>query len=267
MAGRVQANSGVPLVSRVSFKIGALFVLTFVVVFIALSAYDIFSSMMESRQAEAGVVVEQSPIVIDPKIQEELQRVLTENTDVNTEAVKDPFIDRAGLSQTAPTQNVGSLSGQASTTSGGGNSPGTTAMTGGQTAPAGPPPPTPLEATKLRYLNWLDRTMNGEMLALDPMIFAIDDLLPVGLVSGGSGNEEILFFSESADRTVSFPLGTRFNDGWLSALRPEGVVFSFDDEVRTIRLKSWGRSVKSKYSRSLSEAGEQGSSAASMRDQ
>lgn len=258
MTGNLQKNPGVPLLQRVSFKLTALFILTFVVVFIAISAYDIFASMMESRQAEANIVVEQSPIVIDPKIQEELQRVLNETEEPNNEMVRDPFIDSAGLSETAPPLNTGAQSGQASTAAA---KSGAAVTTAGQTAPAGPPPPTPIEATKLRYLNWLDRTMNGEMLALDPMIFAIDDLLPVGLVSGGSGNQEILFYSESADRTISFPVGTRFYDGWFSALRPEGVVFSFDDELRTVRLKSWGRSVKSKYKRSLSEASEEDNSA------
>jgi len=33
-------------------------------------------------------------------------------------------------------------------------------------------------------------------------------------------------------------------DGWLTELRPEGVVFSFNDYSRTVRLRSWARSLK-----------------------
>ncbi len=266
MTGNLKADSGIRLTQRVSFKLAALFIFTFIAVFIALSAYDIFVSMMQSRQAEENIVVEQSPILIDPKIQADLQRVLNETPAEETASIADPFIDRAGLSETAPLQNQSGSATQISTNSGGGTTVSGTSIIGGQTAPTGPPPPTPVEATKLRYLNWLDRTMAGEMLVLDPLIFAIDDLLPVGLVSGGSGKEEILFYSEAADRTVSFPIGTRFNDGWLAELRPEGVVFSFDDELRTVRLRSWGRSVKTKYQRTLSEAGD-GDNAASVRNQ
>ena len=80
---------------------------------------------------------------------------------------------------------------------------------------------------------------------LDPRIFAIDDLLPVGIVDGGNGQQEVMFYSEAAQRTVSFPIGTVFYDGWLSELRPEGVVFASGDNYRTARLRSWARALRS----------------------
>jgi len=79
---------------------------------------------------------------------------------------------------------------------------------------------------------------------LDPRIFAIEDLLPVGIVDGGNGNQEVMFYSEAACRTVSFVPGTSFFDGRLSELRPEGVVFTSFDGRQPLRMRSWSRSLK-----------------------
>ena len=75
-------------------------------------------------------------------------------------------------------------------------------------------------------------------------MFAIQDLLPVGIVDGGSGGQAIMFMSESVGKTVSFPVGTMFFDGWLSEVRPEGVVFNFNDGRGTVRMQSWARAAK-----------------------
>jgi hypothetical protein len=128
---------------------------------------------------------------------------------------------------------------------------------GGQTARVGNPgtgspgssPPTgpvvtPSEATKLRYENWLEQARLGVVQEIDPQIFAIEDLMPVGVVSGGDGGQEVMFYSRVAEKTLSFPVGTRFYDGWLTELRPEGVVFSFVDNDRTVRMRSWSRSIQ-----------------------
>jgi hypothetical protein len=53
-----------------------------------------------------------------------------------------------------------------------------------------------------------------------------------------------MFYSRVAEKTLSFPVGTRFYDGWLTELRPEGVVFSFVDNDRTVRMRSWSRSIQ-----------------------
>src|SRR5690606_17464398 len=100
------------------------------------------------------------------------------------------------------------------------------------------------EATKQRWGAYLNRVASLGDAPLDPRIFAIDDLLPVGVVDGGNGQQEILFYSEGAGRTFSFPIGTVFYDGWLSELRPEGVVFASGDNYRTARLRSWARSLR-----------------------
>jgi len=54
-----------------------------------------------------------------------------------------------------------------------------------------------------------------------------------------------MFFSEAVGKTVSFPVGTLFFDGWLSELRADGVVFSSNDERHTLRMRLWARQLKS----------------------
>ena len=95
----------------------------------------------------------------------------------------------------------------------------------------------------MRYEAWLERSIIAGETNLDPRVFAIEDLTPVGLVDGGSGQQEVMFYSQAAGKTVSFPVGTMFFDGWLTELRTEGVVFSSNDERRIVRLRSWARSL------------------------
>jgi len=94
---------------------------------------------------------------------------------------------------------------------------------------------------------WVIYQQRAEMsdIPLDPLVFAVDDLLPVGLVDGGNGQQEVLFYSEAVARTFSFPIGTRFFDGWLSELRPDGVVFASYGERPTAKLRSWARALRS----------------------
>jgi hypothetical protein len=78
-------------------------------------------------------------------------------------------------------------------------------------------------------------------------VFAIDDLLPVGIVDGGNGQQEVLFYSEAVARTFSFPVGTRFFDGWLSEITPQGPVFAWDDAsgLTFTKLRVWTRNLRS----------------------
>jgi len=94
-----------------------------------------------------------------------------------------------------------------------------------------------------RYHDWLAQSAGNPDLKLDPRIFAITDLMPVGIVDGGNGPQEVMFVSESAGKYFSFPVGTMFFDGWLTEIRPEGVVFSFNDGKGTVRMRSWTRSI------------------------
>ncbi|MDM7921203.1 MAG: hypothetical protein QUS14_02795 [Pyrinomonadaceae bacterium] len=245
-------KSYVPLKDRLGFKLAALFVLVFLIAFFGLWTYGVAQSYMESRAAEESPALQPKPIVIDPRIQSDLTKVLALDSEPLPPDVRDPFNDRTGISGLVPaSMTTGTVSVSGGTASTGGGSTQTSVQTirgSGVQATAGSTPAEPqlsaVEATKQRFAAWEERARVGIDVELDPRVFAIEDLLPVGLVDGGDGVQEVLFFSEAANRTVSFPVGTMFYDGWLTELRSEGVVFSFNDERRTVRMRSWGRSIR-----------------------
>ena len=252
-ANAPKANLG--LFDRLSVKLLALFVATFLIGFLALWAYGISKSYVESAIAESTAPQAPQPVVIDPNLRNELSQVMAmSGTTAEQAAIKDPFNDRTGLAGLNAIQRA--VAGTATTTVGTGGTTADgrqTAFVGtggpggsGRSGSFGPSAPLPSanEATKLRYGAWLARAQMGDI-PLDPLIFAVDDLLPVGLVDGGSGQQEVLFYSEAAARTFSFPVGTRFNDGWLGAIREDGVVFVSYGDQPTSKLRSWTRALRS----------------------
>ncbi len=256
MNNNFQNGSPVPLAQQIGFKLLLLFVATFILSFLMLSVFGVFTAYTENREAEQNVVLVPKPIVIDPQMRERLARVLAyDDATIETASVRDPFQDRAGLSGQATRQGLAAVS-----TSGSGiaappaSQGGTIRTNSGTTSGGGSPAaaaveiPTPTEATRRRYSDWLDRARLDPDVELDSRIFAIEDLQPVGVVSGGNGQQEVMFFSAAADRTLSFPVATMFYDGRLVELRPEGVVFVFFDEQRTVRMRSWQRAVRSSVS-------------------
>lgn len=242
------APQSLRLTDRLSFRLVVLFILVFLFAFLALWAWSISTSYLESRAAEESPALQPKPIVIDPKLRDELAKTMSYDTSAEIAAVKDPFSDRGGLVGISAAQRAGASAQNASTggTSAGsaGGSNGTTTASSGGSSGSAAPQLSAEEATKQRYAAWLDRASTGDV-PLDPRVFSIEDLLPVGVVDGGEGRQEVLFYSEAAGRTLSFPVGTLFFDGWLSELRPEGVVFASGDERRTYRLRSWARSLRS----------------------
>lgn len=242
------------LFERLSVKLLALFVATFLIAFLALWVYGVSASYVERTLAEAARPQTPQPVVIDPNLRSELSAVMAYDSTAEQPAIKDPFSDRAGLAGLSAAQR--SVGGTVTTRGGSGGSSDsrttTVAGTGGSGGSAGSsgssasaaPEVSASEATKQRWNAHLRRAEMGEI-PLDPRIFAIDDLLPVGIVDGGNGQQEVMFYSEAAQRTVSFPIGTVFYDGWLSELRPEGVVFASGDNYRTARLRSWARALRS----------------------
>lgn len=245
---RIVASDEDAVPDRLWLKLAGLFVLSFLGFAIVFFAYEIFIAFGQDKAAGLPADTKAASIVIDPKIETELAKVLDTNTAANMADIKDPFSDRAGLSGVAAArakQTTQAVS-AAGTTASGSNASATTAVSGNAGAGAANPPPiSPIEATKQRYAKWLERLeINGDE-PLDPRIFAVEDLLPVGIVDGGSGQQEVMFYSEAAGKTLSFPIGTLFSNGWLSELRPEGVVFTSNDDRRTVRMRSWARSFKS----------------------
>lgn len=245
--------SGVAMKDRLGFKLTALFVIVFMLGFIGMWTYGVAQSYVESRAAEDNVVLQPKPIVIDPKIQNELSKVLAFDATPMPADVRDPFNDRTGISGLLPaTVSSGAVrtSTAVQTGTSGGSQTNVQTVRGsgsGGVIPSGAPAEpqiSAVEATKERFAAWQERARVGADVELDPRVFSIEDLLPVGIVEGGNGTQEVMFFSEAANRTVSFPVGTLFYDGWLTELRAEGVVFSFNDERRTVKMRSWGRSIR-----------------------
>jgi hypothetical protein len=229
--------------SQLWVRLGLIFVGAFVVSFALFFAYDLLTGFAERSMLAASASGRPAPIVIDPKIADELRTVLAQDAESTAFEVSDPFLDRSGLTGTPGIVTTG---GSTATTTGGKiNSggpgkiqtvPGTNTTVVAQMSP--------LEATRQRYQAWLERAAANPDLALDPRVFAIEDLLPVGIVDGGTGGQEVMFMSGTAGRTVSFPIGTMFFDGWLNEVKPEGVVFSFNDGHGTLRMRSWARSLR-----------------------
>ncbi len=251
MNNNFQDGSSVPLAQQMGFKLLLLFVASFILSFLMLSIFGVYTAYTENREAEQNVVLVPKPIVIDPQMRERLARVLAyDDATIETASVRDPFQDRAGLSGIAarqgPTVVSTTRTGTAPLAVMGSTTTTSTGTTSGGGSPAAPAVemPTATEATRLRYNNWIERARAGYAEEIDPRVFAIEDLLPVGLVDGGNGQQEVLFYSETAARTFSFPVGTMFHDGWLTELRPEGVVFSYGDIQRTVRMRSWARSLR-----------------------
>ena len=244
------------LFDRLSVKSLALFAATFLIAFLAFWAYGLSRSYVESALVEAAMPKAPQPIVIDPNLRNELSQVMAmTSTTAEQAAIKDPFNDRTGIvglnavqravggTVTTSVGNSGNLADGRSTIPGPSGPSGSGGGPAGNSGPAAPSV-SAREATKLRWIAYLDRAQMGDI-PLDPRVFAIDDLLPVGVVDGGSGQQEVLFYSEAAARTFSFPIGTQFYDGWLSEVRPDGVVFVSSNDRRIARLRSWTRSLRS----------------------
>jgi hypothetical protein len=245
-----------PVKSRLGLKLAALFTGAFLSAFIGLLFWDLFL-MLGERVLTDRALSEKPPVtVIDPKLESDLAKVL-ELTDVqNTADIKNPFHDTSGISDKTNTPVSAN-----------------SAQTNSAAKPVNPAAaqiysqknqsqqqnlaaktviqPDPVAETRNRLQIREDRIRLGQEGGPESMAFAIDDLLPVGTVSGGDGKEEVMFYSTSACRVVSFPVGTQLYDGWFDSLRSEGVVFGYFDQQRTMRMRGWGRSVTTNCAQSI----------------
>lgn len=228
---------------RLGLKLGALFILVFGGLVIGLLAWDVFSTM--SRR-EDNLVRPEEVTVIDPRLEADLKKVL-ELTGIpeNVEA-RDAFRDRADLSGEMAKMDRGPVTGGGSTgipgSPGSSGGPATGEGAGGGAKPA--EAPDPVAETKARFDRRQERVRLGLNAGPESEVFAVDDLLPVGVVGGGSGTQEVLVYSLALKRTFSFPVGTKLFDGWIGEVRAEGVAFVMDGKVRTSRVKPWSSSIK-----------------------
>lgn len=262
-----QTKSKAGLMDRLSVKVTALLLGTFVFVFLILLAYSLFVSTVEQKLAESNLPAQAVVEDIDPKIEQNLSSVVesSESDEEKRPVAKDPFLDRGGISGLV--KGSGGSFSPLNRFSSGRNPASSSVASAGSTprkstgksnteinrssissSSNGRAPVKPKElSTKDRLQIWEQRARFGDMSAPSPTIFAITDLIPVGVVDGGSGEKEVIFFSESANKTFSFPVGTRFYDGWLVNILDEGVVFSDGGKMRPVTiLKSWGRGVRAR---------------------
>ncbi|HEY8558836.1 MAG TPA: hypothetical protein VIL74_00430 [Pyrinomonadaceae bacterium] len=261
----IKTTSSKVVKSRLGLKIGAIFLGTFLAVFVGLLFFDLLLMLGERAIVEAATSNQTPATAIDPKLETDLAKVLEPAETQNTADIKNPFADTTGISDkfsaasaltanaartNAAAPNVNPTSGQVT---------GKVAQTQQQNVaartvqPNQTSVPQPQQDTRARMQLRDERIRLGQDGGPEAAVFAIDDLLPVGVVSGGDGKDEVMFFSESACRVVSFPVGTQFYDGWFDSLRQEGVVFGFYDRFRTMRMRAWGRSVEGCKQQSLLE--------------
>lgn len=206
-------------------KATALFVLAFIAVVIVFFLTDIFASIPASRREGVSV----GTTAVDPKLEEELKKAIDFEGFKVPADVKDPFTDRGGISDAANAAGIGG-SGAASV-----------AQPGAQpgTIPGSQPPeskaPDPISATRDRYLSRDAALRRGESVATLESVFSIEDLVPIGYVGGGSTGERIIFFSRGMCQTFTFPVGTRFVDGWLRLRLGPSVQFVRDDAKRSVK--------------------------------
>lgn len=244
-------------------KVAALFIGTFLTVFLGLLCWDLFL-MLGERVLVDRAVAENPPVTaIDPKLESDLVKVLEYSDVQNTADIKNPFADQSGISnrtttpvstsapQSASVRNVNPAASQNNAQRS--QAQQQQSVPGRTVQPDSSVNPQPQLETKARLQLRDEKIRLGMDGGPEAMVFSVDDLLPVGRVSGGDGKEEVLFYSQTACRVVSFPVGTQFFDGLLESLRPEGVVFRYYDQFRFPGMRQWETSTVSKCSEKVSE--------------
>lgn len=239
--------------SRLFLKLSFLFLAAFLTMFIGAWVFDAFLGLAENQLTEAAIRGQSPDSAIDPKLESELAKVLSFDGGQVSADIRDPFIDHSGISQNGTANTLRTQNSSPTTSNQASQTPTKTVIAG--TTPKNTITPTNIqtngvdsnvvvkEDTLTRIMNRDERIRQGLTVEPESMVFAIEDLLPVGVVSGGNGQDEIMLYSQSADKTYYFPVGTRFFNGTLVGFREDGAIFSFD-ETKDNRLKSWVRSIK-----------------------
>lgn len=236
MAATNGSSPKLPLQKRLSFKLLLLFLGTFLIVFFVGAVYDVFSQFRDKSNAEATMAAQPAPTAIDPKLESELSKVMSFDPEPNDVAVTDPFVDRTGISNSAMANASRIVATQASAGGTGTSTAVTTVgrITGGQLTTGGTAALSPAsESTKQRYDSWNTNRLYAQEIP-PPGIFSVEDLVPVGIVSGGRGADEVMLLSLSLCQTFSYPVGTEFYDGVLAGMTREAVMFNMKKVLRTV---------------------------------
>lgn len=225
-------------------KLLAVFLLTIFFVFVVGWIYDLLSEGIASQEIEATQAAGKPVLVIDPNIEKELAKVLENEFEPLDSALRDPFSDRSNLSDVTaarfaslPTRDqlaAGQTSGAGKTGAGG--------QGAGQGVAAGEKDEPKIDIARETAAG-IERRWAAIRAGLDPgpesAVFFIDDLLPVGMVSGGNAPPEVLMYSITMKRTYSFRAGAAFRDGWLATWRSDGVAFGDALRGGRIFMKPW----------------------------
>jgi hypothetical protein len=223
---------------RVGLKLAVLFAL----VVVGIIGFFLVKDLLAAFSVRSELAVRPEEVtVIDPKLEANLKKVMEQQELPQSSDLKDPFRDRADLSGEMAKQGGGSASQEPTLGRPGEESKPGSGQQGTETKTEAPDP---VAETKARFEQREERLRMGLNVPAESEVFAVDDLIPVGSVSGGSGRQEVLFFSRALKRNLSFQLGAKLFDGWIAEVRPEGVAFVLEGRVKTTRVKLWSSSTK-----------------------
>jgi hypothetical protein len=226
----------IPLRDRLSLKLILLFLGSFAAVLIFILASALLTAIADRRQSEAEADIQSPAIAIDPKIQTDLAKAMSFDAIPAEMVVHNPFIDHDGIGSNLPmtTTPAGTSAAGVNVTTLPGASSGRVITV---TQPRNVASTGPVDiGTRARHDQWLDRQSRGDVVEPEAEVLGIDDLVPVGYVSGGSLKDEVMLYSVSLCRTFSFPAGTRFFDGTLYSFDQAEVIFA---NGYTVRRKSY----------------------------
>jgi hypothetical protein len=226
----------VPFKDRLSLKLVLLFAGTFLAVMIVMVASSLISAISDRRQLDAESDVQTPAITIDPNIQTDLAKAMSFDAIPTETVVHNPFVDHDGIGGNSTVTTPASISN--ATSAGGSTATGAAVnRSGTMTQPKLLAPIGPVDiGTRARHDQWVERQSRGDLVEPEAAVLGVDDLVPVGYVSGGDRKDEVMLFSISLCRTFSFSAGTQFFDGTLFRFDQAEVIFA---SGYTIRRKSY----------------------------
>ena len=227
-------NAKSPARERLGLKLTLLFVGSFLGVLLVFVVWTVFSNLVESRRNVDAAEVQTPPFTIDPKIESDLAKAMSFDAVPAAIEVQNPFIDRAeiGTNITVTASNANAAVNNASSPK---------AVNGGPTRTVTVPGARPVASnimapetdnTKARYEDWINRQRAGYLAGPESETLGVDDLVPVGYADGGDRGVEVILYSISLCKTFSYPVGTQFFNGTLSAINTSEVVFAVQNGIR-----------------------------------
>lgn len=224
--------------ARLGLSLAGIFAASFMTFLVVFIAYDVLSSFGKRADADRLASEQQTKVVIDPKIEADLAKVLAADPAPAADDVSDAFADRSGLSAAtslaAQSQAARAETADQTSSAGasGGSASGGTAAAGTAGDTAGVVDISSAAAIKARYERWL--SAEGDLAQSRPVaeILVIEDLVPVGFSGGGTSGDEVMLFSQALCKVFSFAPGTAFLNGHLDSFSQQEVIFKTKSGIR-----------------------------------